>query len=669
MRQKDGRQGAFSPTDAEMPPRTRYRFADLVLDTGLRRLERGAEPIELGKLTYTLLVALVEAAPNVLSHDELTQRVWGGRLTSPETVTQRIKLLRDALDDDAEQARYIGLVRGQGYRLLPDVERVLSAAGRPGSTISFVRVGTLLTVLGVLIAGALVLRDYLVDRRTSTSATGSAVAARDVAVTSEQSSSVAVLPFVNDSPDPEQQYFADGLSGELINALSRIPGLAVPGRASSFHFRSKSEDLRAIGDALDVEHVLSGSVQRSGDRLRITAELVDVDTGRRLWGNTYERALDDIFAIQDDITEKVAVALQITLGVGQLGRVPGAPRSAVAYEEILKGDGYLRELRVESFQLAIDHYRRATQLDESSSVAWMALANAYLLGSGNLPERTIDWERRAREAADRARALTPDAIHVLLWDAQRSIDRGAWREAAAIYDAQLNEERFPFLAVAYGPNTGLWGAKGFFLLQVGRVAEAIPYLERARSADPMTVANARTLGEAYADTGAFSAALAEFDRGMQLGSHTAVLQGYAVTTALASGDREEIDRRLAALWPSVATDAHVRMARFLDDPGAGVSELRAAEQAGVDRLTALVLAHWAGYYEDASTALALLRQIPREQFQGDDVALALWRPVFSDMRRLPEFNELVDEVGLVDYWRVYGWPDFCEPVGDSFVCH
>jgi Tol biopolymer transport system component/DNA-binding winged helix-turn-helix (wHTH) protein len=112
---------------------TTYRFGDLTLDAGLRRLERAGEPIELGKLTYALLVALVDAAPNVVSHEELVQRVWGGRLTSPETVTQRVKLLRDALGDSADQPRYIGLVRGQGYRLLPPVTRGASAAPQPSA--------------------------------------------------------------------------------------------------------------------------------------------------------------------------------------------------------------------------------------------------------------------------------------------------------------------------------------------------------------------------------------------------------------------------------------------------------------------------------------------------------------------------------------------------------
>ena len=156
-----------------MPARTTYSFADLRLDTGLHRLERAGEPIELGKLTYSLLVALVEAAPNLVSHDELVQRVWGGRMTSPETVTQRIKLLRDALGDDAEQPRYIGLVRGQGYRLIPPLaptEPYISFSHKETAR-SFVRRyrGPALTAAATLVLGlAAVL--YFANLRPTSSA-------------------------------------------------------------------------------------------------------------------------------------------------------------------------------------------------------------------------------------------------------------------------------------------------------------------------------------------------------------------------------------------------------------------------------------------------------------------------------------------------------------------
>lgn len=667
-----------------MAREAQYRFADLTLDTGRRRLTRGDEPIELAKLTYALLVALVEAAPNVLTHDDLVERVWGGRHTSPETVTQRVKLLRDALGDDAEQPRYVGLVRGQGYRLIPEVQSVPEATASLASTASLAVpptapistprssrrqtfVAAAVVALLVAAAGLYFVGNYVRDRGAATAEAGSV--AGGSRATPNAMHSVAVLPFANDSSDPEQQYFADGLSSELVNALSRIPDVEVRGIVSSFYFRGRNEPLTTIGRALDVGHVLSGSVQRSGARLRIRAELVDVATGSRLWGDTYERTLEDVFAIQDEITEHVAAALQITLGVGRLGRIPSGLSNVAAYDELLKGAGYLREVRVESLPLAVEHFERATQLDESSAVAWMSLARVYAAGAGNLPERALEWRRKAAEAVDRARALSPEMLDVLLWDAERSVDRGAWSEADALLD-DVTIDRFPLLARQYGPNPQLWLFKGIFLLQVGRVREAIPFLEHGRVAEPLLGVTRRLLGDAYADTGALAAALAELDRGLDLGNDTAVLQGYAVAAALASRDRAEIDRRVAALWPSPATDAHLRMARFLDDPAGAVTELReyaATEPAAADLLTALVLAHWAGYYGDAATALALLRRIPRQLFTGD-VALALWRPVFSDMRRLPEFSELVHELGLVDYWRAHGWSDFCRPTGDTVTC-
>lgn len=663
-----------------MPTGNRYQFGDLTLDTGQRRVTRGEEHIELSKLTYTLLVALVEAAPNVLSHDDLVQRIWRGRATSPETVMQRVKLLRDALGDDAEAPRYVALVRGHGYRIVPTVDcisRAHSAAEptppipKPDSAAALTypprrswRRGALAAI--VIAAAAMVLASFDYGTRV-VRGTGTEPPA---AASALPTPSVGVLPFVNDSPEYDQQRLADGLSAALVNALHRVPGLEVPGYTSSLYFRGRNADPAAIAAALNVQHLLGGSIQRSGDRVRITAELLDASTHRRLWGTTYERGVEDIFAIQDDITEHVAAALQITLGVGRLGRIPGMPRNAAAYEELLKGDGYLGEARAESFQPAIDHYLRATQLDESSSVAWISLANAYSGASAFFPQRLLEYRRNANEAADRARALTPNALHVLVWDARRNINRGNWSEAAVFFDEQLTEERFPFLAREYGPSSAPWALKGFFLLQVGRVNEAVSHLERARAADPLLPQTARFLGDAYAATGALGDALAEFDRGLQLGSDAPVIQGYALAAALATGDRTEIDRRLAAMSPSPATDMHLRMARFLDDPATAIAQLReltAPEPSEPDLLTNLILAHWAAYYGDAPTALSLLKRIPREAFTGD-IVLALWRPLFSDARKLPEFNELVRELGLVDYWRTHAWPDFCTPAGESFTC-
>ena len=156
-------------------------------------------------------------------------------------------------------------------------------------------------------------------------------------------------------------------------------------------------------------------------------------------------------------------------------------RNAAAYEELLKGDGYVREARADLVQRAIDHYFRATQLDESSAVTWVALARAYMQATVHLPQEASEWTRLATEAADRARALRPDAPWVLMWDAERNIERGAWSNAAAFYDEQL-----PVLPPELGGYARLWAEKGSLLTLVGRVREAISFLERARSTDPLS---------------------------------------------------------------------------------------------------------------------------------------------------------------------------------------
>src|SRR5262249_38310191 len=135
--------------------------------------------------------------------------------------------------------------------------------------------------------------------------------------------SVAVLPFDNLSSDPEQEYFADGVTVEVLDALSRVRDLRVIGRTSSFHFKDRNEDPRQIGAALGVEHIVEGSVRKAGDQLRITAQLTNARTGQELWSETYTRKVNDIFQIQEEIARSVANALQVTLGVGDIARMPG----------------------------------------------------------------------------------------------------------------------------------------------------------------------------------------------------------------------------------------------------------------------------------------------------------------------------------------------------------
>ena len=382
----------------------RFLIGDLVLDTGKHEVSRDGHVVDLPGLTYQLIVVLTKTAPNVVSHDELVGQVWPGRVVSPETITQRIKLLRQAIGDDAQHPRYIGLVRGQGYRMLAEVEplppedeslarglvaelgrrRVLQVAliyAAIAWTITEA-LSFLLDALPVLpewskaLVAIIFLAGFPVamflawrfdigpsgirrtqavrtkDRLTIPAAMLLLISATaglfyliyprvleqaDLTSAQEQAAfrgvsspnAIAVLPFVDMSPNQDQEYFADGIAEELLNELSQLEGLHVAGRTSSFTFKGSNEDLQSIGEQLGVTSILEGSVRKDGNGVRITVQLINSLTGFHLWSKTYDRQIDDIFFIQEDIARSVAGALSIALGVDGRNELPGTGTSNI----------------------------------------------------------------------------------------------------------------------------------------------------------------------------------------------------------------------------------------------------------------------------------------------------------------------------------------------------
>lgn len=231
--------------------------------------------------------------------------------------------------------------------------------------------------------------------------------------TVDASKSVAVLPFVNMSSDPEQTYFSDGISEELLNALVKLPGLKVAGRTSSFAFRDKTDDLRAIGKALNVNHILEGSVRKQGMRVRITAQLIQAEDGFHLWSETYDREVTDIFALQDEITGQIVKALEVELGQAP---APAARASADAYALYLRARQQMAQRGVASLGEARKLFEQSVALDPGFAPAHAGLARAselewtYTLFLGREVQAlgtTADVVRRVRAAANAALALDP----------------------------------------------------------------------------------------------------------------------------------------------------------------------------------------------------------------------------------------------------------------------
>lgn len=265
----------------------------------------------------------------------------------------------------------------------------------------------------VVIAAALSLGLFFLGRysagnaRSQSPASRGSGAASSEAVTAVPEKSVAVLPLLNESDDPKDEYFADGLSEELIAALAQISGLKVIGRSSSFRFKDRHEEPKTIGEKLGVSTLLDGTVRKQGDRVRIVAELVNAADGIQLWTRTFDRQLKDIFAVQEEIARAVAESLKVTLlGVDAKSVQGSAPINVEAHNAYLQGHFYLVRRNVEDFRKAIAYYDQAIQFDPEYALAYAERAEAWTL-LGDLTGQRPSAYPKARMDAEKAVALTP----------------------------------------------------------------------------------------------------------------------------------------------------------------------------------------------------------------------------------------------------------------------
>src|SRR5882672_788790 len=221
--------------------------------------------------------------------------------------------------------------------------------------------------------------------------------------------SIAALPLVNLSRDPDQEYFADGLTEELLNLLAKVPGLHVAGRTSSFVFKGKNEDLRTIGQKLGVAAVLEGSVQKAGDRVRITIQLINAADGYHLWSESYDRKLTDVFAVQDEIGQAVVEALRIKLLPGQTPTSKGRTANPEVYNQYLLGRQFFNLANMDGWRRAVAAYEKALALDPSYAPAWAGLSSAayWVADSADTSEAFTSGMQQSRLAADKAVQLAP----------------------------------------------------------------------------------------------------------------------------------------------------------------------------------------------------------------------------------------------------------------------
>jgi serine/threonine-protein kinase len=358
--------------------------------------------------------------------------------------------------------------------------------------------------------------------------------------------SIAVLPFADLSPGRDQEYFADGVAEEILNTLSSVEGLRVPGRSSSFYFKGRNVEPAEIARKLGVAHLLDGSVRRSGKRLRVTAEVVKASSGERLWRQTFERELTDVFAVQDEIASAVVEALKgrLLAGTAHSGPRPSVTTSPEAYSHYLLGQRLYRQFSPDSLRQAVDAFEKSVALDPRYGPAWaaMSIPTFYVGVYATSQEEALAWAERALAAAEKALALSPHLCDGL---SARGYLRGAvrWDWTGGIAD--LAE------AVRLCPgNPDSWRRYSVMLATLGRLAEAVPPAERAVQLDPLGYSNVN-LSHILRAAGNSELSLAAAQRALDAMPDSNVACGVVADALLALGrpaDSLERFRRCPGAW-------------------------------------------------------------------------------------------------------------------------
>ena len=356
--------------------------------------------------------------------------------------------------------------------------------------------------------------------------------------------SIAVLPFINMSRDEDNEYFADGLSEELLNVLAKIRGLRVASRTSAFFFKGKDIDIPTVAQKLNVATLLEGSVRKSGKRVRVTAQLIQVATDSHLWSETYDRELDDIFAVQDDIAQSVVKELRAALlgeGAGAIAdakakadvevAATGRADNAEAHRLYLQGRYYIDRLTAADVARGVELFRQAIALDPDFALGWAGLSQAYQMQAGYSWTPVTEGYERARDAAKRALALAPDLAeaHVCLGQVHSSFDWD-WNAANAEYQRAF--------ALAPG-NADVLRALASITRVLHGADAGIDLLQKAAALDPLSSSAQRTLGLGCFLARRFDAALAALNTALDLNPKAGLVHCFLCATHVALGRAEE----------------------------------------------------------------------------------------------------------------------------------
>ena len=502
-----------------------YEFGPFRVDALRRRLLREGHQVRLPAKAFEILLVLLEAKGRLVEKDELMQRVWPDTVVEENNLTVNISALRRSLTESPGEHRYVVTVPGRGYQFAAEVrqlggersresdrepsnqvaeisavEQSNGAAGQTDSLSRAERIGGEINrrkqrvlLLAPLLAIAIVVSYFAYSRYLAGSS-------------KPGTTSIAVLPFANETGDANAEYLSDGLSESLTNSLSQVPGIKVAARSSVFRYKGKDFDLQEVAKALGVEAILTGKVTQRGENLAISVELVDASDKTQIWGEQYDRKMSDLLEIQREIAREIVEKLKLKVPSEANQPPKHYTDSNDAYQLYLKGRFYWDKRTAEALQKSIEYFNQAIDKDPRFALAYAGLADSYVVPANRLPPR--EALPKAKAAAIRALELdeTLAEAHASLGRVFASYDWD-WTSAEKQYKRAI--ELNPDYATAHQ-----W--YGGYLSVVGHSNEAIAERKRALELEPLSLVINFELGLSYYHARDYDRAIEQFQKTLEL---------------------------------------------------------------------------------------------------------------------------------------------------------
>lgn len=632
-----------------------YEFGSFRLDTRERLLLRDGQRVKLEGKAFESLLVLVRNSGRVVPKNDFMNQVWGDTVVEENNIEKSISALRKALGENGSELQFIETVRGLGYRFVaevreldPDLSTLVRHESRRILTIEDEEIeladnpvpfAEMPTVMSkgrrkiIIAAGATVL--------VLAAVTGFYF--RSANAPKPTINSIAVMPFVNVSNDPETEYLSDGISESLINSLSQLPDMKMIARSSLLRFKGKEVDPQVVGRELNVQAILTGRVVQQGEMLTISAELVDTQNNTHLWGERYERKVSDLLVMQREIASEISSQLRVKLSGAERSRVTRLyTEDAAAYQLYLKGRFYWNKRTNEGVRKSIEYFSQAIEADPGYALAYAGLADSYVLQGGFFVSHP------AKEAYPKAKEA---AVKALALDDQLAEAHTSLAMVRLQYDWNWPDAEREFKqAIALNPNYPTahhWYA--FYFATRGRFDEAVAEIKRAQELDPVSLIINTDAGAILFLAGRYDPAIVECQKALELDP---TFSQAHVILSLVYEQREMYDQWLAerqkALTVSGKSDEAARLGLTYAHSGhRGVVENWLSdmkEHAKSQYVPAFAMARAYADLGDKDHAFEWLEKAYEERSPRMSELREI--PVLKNLRSDPRFTELEHRIGL-----------------------